>query len=134
MAQSKHATMIFDGDCGICTASADLVKNHNKRDLLTVEPYQLADLQALSPGLTPELTHQSVYVVYEDGSRVKESKAIAETLKRMSGLWPLAGWLLAFPPITLAAVPVYRWVARNRTQISLRLGLTECAVPSSQSS
>lgn len=123
-------TVIFDGDCGICTATARWIEAKDTRHSLTVIPYQLADLERLSPGLTPQMTAQSVYLVLSGGKRYKEARAVFEILKRLPGIWAGLGWLLANPLFGVLGAPFYRLVAINRTRLSVTFGMTACAVPS----
>jgi predicted DCC family thiol-disulfide oxidoreductase YuxK len=124
-------TMIFDGECGICTASAEWIKARDTADQLAVVPYQTANLETLSPGLTPAMARRSVYFVRSDGRRYKEARAVFETLKRLSGIWRVVGFLLANPICAVLCAPGYRLVARYRKRISIWLGMTACAVPGS---
>lgn len=123
-------TLVFDGDCGICTASADWVEAHDVHGNVETVPYQLADLEALSPGLTPDMTSRSVYFVEPDGTRYREGRAVFETLKHLSGIYRVLGLMLANPVVAALTWPGYRLVASNRAKISVALGMTACAVPS----
>lgn len=123
-------TVIFDGDCGICTASAEWIERHDTSYRMRVVPYQLADLDAISPGLTPDDCRRSAYFVEPDGRRHAEARAAFEILRRLSGVWGMIGWLCANPLCAWFGRPFYRLVADNRTWLSARLGLTHCAVPS----
>lgn len=89
--------------------------------------YQLADLPAL--GLTPEQCSDSLYLVAPDGQRWNRARGVFRLLTRLDFPLPLLGWIGLLPPLLWIATPLYRWVARHRTEISLRLGLTACAVP-----
>jgi predicted DCC family thiol-disulfide oxidoreductase YuxK len=120
--------VIFDGDCGICTWSAEWIEaRDSQQQALAVEPYQTTDLERYD--LTPEQTSRSVYLALPDGTTYKEARAVFETLKRLPGIYGVVGALLANPAAARLARPVYRWVARNRTTISQRLGMTACALP-----
>jgi acetyl esterase len=121
-------TVLFDGDCGICTASAEWIGRQDREGRLRVIPYQWADLDSLSPGLTPQMSARSVYFVLPDGRRFKEARAGFEILKRLPR-WKALGLLLANPFFAALGFPFYRLVADNRTQISIRLGMTACAIP-----
>jgi len=39
---------------------------------------------------------------------------VAALLRHAGGAWPVAGMLLATPPISWVAAVAYGWVARNR--------------------
>jgi predicted DCC family thiol-disulfide oxidoreductase YuxK len=128
MAQHTKPTVVFDGTCGICTAATAWVKQQDDDGKLNVIPYQHAAPGALSPGLTAEMCSKSVYLVLPDGRRFKEARASFETLKRLPGVYGVIGWLLANPVFAVLGAPFYRLVAHNRTQVSVWLGMTACAV------
>jgi len=126
----EKSVVLFDGDCGICTWSADWINARDReRNRLQVVPSQLADLQRVSPGLTPEMTSQSVYFISDTGKGYKEARAVFEILKCLPGIWHFIGVVLANPVCAVLAWPLYRLVADNRQRISIRLGMMACAVP-----
>jgi predicted DCC family thiol-disulfide oxidoreductase YuxK len=121
--------VLYDGDCGVCTA---LKKEAQRRDAaarLRFIAYQAADLEQISPGLTREMAGRVLYLVQPDGQRFAGARAVFETMRRLPGLWRLIGAIGAFPPLSLLAEPFYRLVARNRGRISRWLGLDRCALP-----
>lgn len=121
--------VIYDGNCGVCTATADWIEAHDSGDRMDCIPFQTADLQAISPGLTPEMTSRMAWIVKPDGMRYGGSRAVFEILKRLPGVWGVIGWVGANPIITLIVEPFYRLFAANRHWVSARLGLTVCKVP-----
>lgn len=121
--------VIFDGDCGICTATRDWVIARDTAGRLDSIPFQVANLGTLSPGLTSEMTSRMAFLVLPDGTRFGGARAIFEILKRLPGFWGIVGRLGANPVIAFLVEPFYRLVARNRHRVSAWLGLTACAVP-----
>ncbi|HMM27056.1 MAG TPA: DUF393 domain-containing protein [Aggregatilineaceae bacterium] len=124
-------TVIFDGDCGVCQRLAQFAADRDPARRLRFTAYQRADLAALSPGLTREMTARSVYVVEPDGTRWRGARAVFEIMRRMPGLWAWIGRAGALPPVSLLAEPFYRLAARHRTRISRWLGLTQCRLDTS---
>lgn len=124
----ERDVLVYDGACGFCTWSAEWVLAHDQHHRLRFTPYQAADLDTLSPGLTAEMAERSVYLVRRDGRRYHGARAVFETLRRLPGVWRVIGTIGAFPPFSLLAQPFYRLFAANRTLISTRLGMTACAV------
>jgi predicted DCC family thiol-disulfide oxidoreductase YuxK len=116
---------VFDGDCAFCTKCAEFIERRIPTRA-RVLPWQFADLDAL--GLTAAECADAVQWVGADGSRAAGPDAIARLLGDSGPLWRVAGAGLRFPPVRLAAWPVYRWVARNRHR--LPGGTAACAVPS----
>ena len=58
---SQRDTLIFDGACGVCTAAAEWVGQRGGDGRLRIVPYQTADLDRLSPGLTREMTEREPF-------------------------------------------------------------------------
>lgn len=128
MTQDK-SIVIYDGDCGICNATAEWIEAHDTGERLDCIPFQTAELQAISPGLTPEMASRMAWIVNSKGRRYGGSRAVFEILKRLPGVCGAMGWLGANPIICLLVEPFYRLFAANRHRVSAMLGLTVCKVP-----
>lgn len=129
MTASPHATVLFDGDCGVCQALKQFAESHDTTGHLTFTPFQTADLENLSPGLTREMAGQALYFIRADGQRFRGARAVFETMKHLSGLWGPVGAALSLPLLSWLAEPFYRLFARHRTRISQLLGLDRCQIP-----
>lgn len=107
--------LVFDGDCGFCTASARWLE-HRLRPGVDVTPGASADLDRL--GLTGADVASAAWWVQPDGTRHRGHRAIAEALAASSSwVWRLAGRLLRVPPLRWLGRPVYAVVARNRHRL-----------------
>ena len=121
------ATVLYDGDCGFCTWTAQ----RGQRMLsakVTVVPWQQADLAAL--GLDRDAVTAAVQWVPPGGPPRGGHRAIAAWLIASGLPWSVPGRLLLIPPVSWLAAGVYRVVARNRHRIPgpwRRAG--RCAVP-----
>jgi predicted DCC family thiol-disulfide oxidoreductase YuxK len=133
--------LLFDGECGICTWLAARARRVDRRGRYAVLPYQDVDENALRPyGVTREDCAQRLYVLEPWPLAAGEPGA---SRPRVRGgafgvnvfLWRCFPWsilvalLYLVPPLLLAEVLVYRWVARHRAAISRRLGLRGCRLP-----
>jgi predicted DCC family thiol-disulfide oxidoreductase YuxK len=116
-------TFVFDGDCAFCTMCARFVERWIPTPA-TVIPWQWADLPSL--GLTRAEGIEAVQWVGE-GRKLAGPAAIAALLKSSNVFWRPIGRLLGLRPVTAAAWPLYRWIARNRHR--LPGGTAACAVP-----
>lgn len=123
------ATVIYDGECGICSETRLWCEARDRADRMTFVPFQTADLAELSPGLTRAEAARRAILVRPDGVRYGGARAAFEVLKRLPGLWGVIGWLGANPVVSLIVEPFYRVIAANRHRLSARLGLTVCRVP-----
>ena len=106
--------LIYDGDCGFCTATARWAERRLSDDYQVVSSQQV-DLASL--GLSDEDVIRSAWWIGPDGTRWDEHRSIAGALGAMSGPWPAVGRLLTLGPINPLARGVYRLVANNRYRI-----------------
>ncbi len=107
-------TLIFDGDCGFCTATARWVERRLSDDYQVVASQQ-DDLAAL--GLTDDDVARSAWWIDPDGTRFDEHRCIAKCLRAMRAPWPALGRLLTLGPISPLAGWTYRLVAGNRYRL-----------------
>ena len=106
--------LVYDGDCGFCTATARWAERRLSDDYQVIASQQ-ADLDAL--GLTEEDVARSAWWVDVCGTCSDEHRSIAAALRAMSAPWPAVGRLLTLGPISPLARGVYRLVANNRRRI-----------------
>ena len=107
-------TLIFDGDCGFCTATARWAERRLSHDYQVI-PSQQADLEAL--GLTQEDVARSAWWIDSNGTRSDDHRSIAGALGAMNAPWPALGRMLTLGPISPLARWTYRLVANNRYRI-----------------
>lgn len=121
------SVIIFDGDCGICTASAQWLRGGFARAVRIVPSQDVSDLELAAMGLTRRKVQRSVAVC-------TPRFALTGALAVNAALW-YAGrlrWLAAaafvFPPLLLAEMLIYPIVAARRHRISSLLGLDACRI------
>jgi predicted DCC family thiol-disulfide oxidoreductase YuxK len=117
--------LVFDGDCGFCTVLVTWLFRDVRPVGVEAVRYQGFDLAG--HGLTERRARYEVLLVPADGEVVGGARAIAQLLRASErSYWRLAGKVLATPPVSTLAAPVYRLIARNRQRMP---GGTEaCAV------
>jgi predicted DCC family thiol-disulfide oxidoreductase YuxK len=113
MALISPDVLVFDGDCGFCTSSADRIRRWAGGGL-DVVPWQRADLDAL--GLTEDECSSAVQFVGTDG-RAAGGAAIARALLRCRQPWRSAGLLLSRPWLAPALERGYSLVAAHRHRL-----------------
>lgn len=103
--------LIFDGDCGFCTASARWIKERGA----PVAAWQALDLGEC-PVTAAEFDEAAWWI---DGSGVghRGHRAVGHALKAAGGVWRPIGAMLLNPPVSWLAGPVYALVARNRHRL-----------------
>lgn len=108
-----HYTMLYDGNCRICTGQARLVASYNDDGLIDIVDMNSPAARARFPQVTPAMARRELHLVGPDGSLHRGAEAVRETLLRLPALRGL-GELMGLPGAMTLARPVYAWVARNR--------------------
>jgi predicted DCC family thiol-disulfide oxidoreductase YuxK len=126
--RGRARTVFYDADCGICALVVRvLARMDTHRRLRWLSNRELT---ALPAGFEPARLDQTILVV--DPARDRRwtrADAFAEILGALPfGRW--WAWPLRLPLLRAAAGRAYDLVARNRTRISLWLGLAACGIRS----
>ena len=121
------ATVIYDGECGFCTACVDAASRRLHARVSTV-PWQRADLVAL--GVPESDARLALQWLGADGVRLQGHRAVAAWLREAGGLWRVCAALLTAPGLNAVAAAAYRLVAANRGRIPGRRK-AGCAAPPS---
>jgi predicted DCC family thiol-disulfide oxidoreductase YuxK len=125
--RKKLKYIIFDGDCGVCSASAEFIERNKKSDNLKTIPSFLFDfdkygIDSNTAGFT---------VIYLDSVNNKtyyKIRAIGEICKNLNGIYFVLGYLLSNPIASFIFNPVYNLIAKNRAYISRKLKLNACKI------
>ena len=118
---------LFDGDCAFCTTCSRFIDRRIPTSA-DVTPWQFADLDAL--GVARADAEEAVIWVAPDGTTAAGPDAIARLLVDAGSFWRPLGWVLGSRPVSWAAWPVYRWVARNRHRMPG--GTAACSLPQAE--
>ena len=114
MTKSETAVLIFDGDCGFCTTTANYIKAHSSVEI-DVQPWQwlaLADY-----GLTKENASAKVQMVV-NGKNFAGHKAFAKMLRIQKQWWfKVLGGLMVTPSFSWGARVGYYFVAKYRHKL-----------------
>lgn len=111
MPDQDAETILYDGDCAVCRTFGSLAARNLPADYKLL-PFQSADLEGLSPGLTPEMVDRAMVLVHPDRQRVGGARAVLTVMREMRGLWGLLGRLLL--PLSPLFEPFYQLFARYR--------------------
>lgn len=125
--------LVFDGDCGFCTASVRFAERWIG-SMPAVVSYQSldADGDLARLGLSAEACAVAVQYVARDRAVYAAHDAVAALLLGAGRGWWFLGALLRAPGVHALAGVVYRWVARNRHRLP---GATDrCSLSSTSSS
>jgi predicted DCC family thiol-disulfide oxidoreductase YuxK len=117
-------TLIFDGDCGFCTSTANRMVANSKVELNAI-PWQFANLGDF--GLTANAASRAVYL-WDDGQLFAGHLAFAHYWRRQpQRLKQLAAAAVVSPLLSPAFALGYRLVARYRHR--LPGGTPACQLP-----
>lgn len=105
--------LIYDGDCGFCTRSANFAKQR-VTNIDVVAWQSISDLGIY--GLRAEDVQQRVYFIEHD-TVYGGAAALAHCALYMGWQWKLFGRALLLPGVRFFAERVYAMVARNRHRL-----------------
>lgn len=114
MTKSETAVLIFDGDCGFCTTTANYIKANSSVEI-DVQPWQWLELADY--GLTKEQASAKVQMVV-NGKNFAGHKAFAKMLRIQKQWWfKVLGALIVIPPFSWGARVAYYFVAKYRHKL-----------------
>ena len=133
------AVLVFDGWCGFCTRSVDVIRRLDRHGRLEVLAHQRHGVYQRT-GLTRAECEAAAWVVHRDGTRTSGARAVADALAVATGRrWPVRSF--AVPGVAALADRAYAWVAANRRRLpgaepwcqahpgSCEAGVASCAAP-----
>jgi predicted DCC family thiol-disulfide oxidoreductase YuxK len=106
--------LVFDGDCGFCTAATEWLAPRLERRTRFL-PWQQAELERL--GLSAEAAKARVWWVESSGERYGGHEAIAQALRACGGGWRGVGRLLTAPGLSWLAARGYEGVSALRRHL-----------------
>jgi predicted DCC family thiol-disulfide oxidoreductase YuxK len=116
------ATLIYDGECAMCRASALwIMRRAMDGGALEILPCRSAPRRQRFPQITDEQCMTAMQLVLPDGRVLAGADAMPELLRRMPR-WRHLAALFALPGMRPIARRVYAWIARNRMRVSCGIG------------
>jgi predicted DCC family thiol-disulfide oxidoreductase YuxK len=118
-------TVLYDGDCGVCTHTARALVRLDSQHRLRLVALQRADV----PGMPPrDQLLDSLHVIDASGRWSVGAAAWVELASRIPVLWPSSVAARRLPLAMPILDVIFRLVAENRHHISRLLGLRACQV------
>ena len=112
------ATLIYDGECAMCRASALwIMRRALDAGTLEILPCRSAPRRQRFPQVTDEQCMTAMQLVLPDGRVLAGADAMPELLRRIPR-WRWIAALFALPGLRPLARVVYAWIARNRMRVS----------------
>jgi predicted DCC family thiol-disulfide oxidoreductase YuxK len=113
-AERHLPVLIFDGECGFCTACTEWLAPRLERRTRFL-PWQEVDLAAF--GLTEADARRTVWWIEPSGERYPSARAVAHALIACRSFWRRIGLLLLAPGVRTLAAIGYRLVSRIRRRL-----------------
>lgn len=111
-ARAESATLIYDGECGICRRAMELVTRWDREHRIARVPFQDGAAVAQFGVPLPALA-AAMHLVLADGRVFAGADALPEILRRLPG----KAWMAApfgLPGVRPLARRIYRWIAERR--------------------
>ncbi len=115
--QHEKATVIYDGECGLCSTAARWINRFARRGRIETLPCQSAERRRRFPNMDEERCLEAIQLVMPDGTVYAGEEALPHVMKRLHG-WRWIADVLRLPGVSHAAPSVYRRIARNRQALS----------------
>ena len=106
-------TVVYDGQCRVCTRLSKLLTKWDRHHLLEVVPSQSPGVMARYPWIPPRAFAEALQMVARDGETWSGAAAIEQILNVLPK-GKLISWLFKVPYVRVLADKFYRWFARNR--------------------
>jgi predicted DCC family thiol-disulfide oxidoreductase YuxK len=117
VAVQGQGLLIFDGDCGFCTSSAEWVSHGWPPGPTAVAWQHLTPEQLRQLKLSLGDVQDAAWWVDEHGRRFRGDRAIAKSLLACTGGRRIVGSLMSAPPLSWASAAVYPLVVRYRHRL-----------------
>ncbi len=109
-------TVVFDGDCKVCTRLANVVRQWDSRRQLEVVSSQQPGVMARFPWIPAHAYADALQLIAADGSTWQGAAAV-EQLLNVLPRGALLSWIFKIPFVRGFADRFYRWFARNRYRL-----------------
>ena len=106
--------LIFDGDCGFCTKSAQWIGARLPCDI-DITPWQALNLDEF--GLSERQVMAAAWWIDDAGNAHRGHKAVGRSLIAAGGAWALLGRSFLIAPGSWLARPGYALIARFRYKL-----------------
>jgi predicted DCC family thiol-disulfide oxidoreductase YuxK len=109
-------TVIYDGNCKVCTRLAKVLRRWDRQHLLEIVPSQTPGVMARFPWIPTHAYAEALQMVRFDG----ETWSGAAAIERLLDVLPrgrIVSWVFTIPFVRALADRFYRWFARNRYRL-----------------
>ncbi len=113
-ADRTRPTLVYDGDCGLCRRSVDLLRRWDREHRIALVPFQdQASVAAFGIPLPALAAAMHLVLPPPDGRVLAGADAVPELLRLVPAKRWLA-WGFRIPGVMPLARRLYAWIARRR--------------------
>jgi predicted DCC family thiol-disulfide oxidoreductase YuxK len=116
-ATARHShTVVFDGDCRVCTKIAHRLRHWDRAHVLEIVTSQQPGVTARFPWIRPSDYADALQLIAADGTTWQGAAAVEELLNVLPrGRW--IAWAFHVPFVRPIGDRFYKWFARNRYRL-----------------
>jgi predicted DCC family thiol-disulfide oxidoreductase YuxK len=115
-ALGRDFTVVFDGDCRVCTRLASMLRKWDREERLEVVTSQQPGVMARFPWIPARAYADALQLVAADGTTWQGAAAV-EKLLEVLPKGRFISWVFKIPFVRPLADRFYRWFARNRYRL-----------------
>jgi predicted DCC family thiol-disulfide oxidoreductase YuxK len=112
----RSYTVVFDGDCRVCTRLVNGLRRWDQNRQLEVVSSQQSGVTARFPWIPARAYVEALQLIAADGTTWQGAAAI-EQLLTVLPRGRLISWVFRIPLVRTLADRFYRWFARNRYRL-----------------
>lgn len=125
---SEPIALVYDGQCGFCKRSLDLLRRLDRAHVMRVHDAHAPGIRDTFPMLATADFENAMFAVTPSGEVYRGYFAFKYLLHSLSLAWPVLPLFYA-PGSSLIGPRLYAWVARNRKRFGCETEV--CDVPPS---
>jgi predicted DCC family thiol-disulfide oxidoreductase YuxK len=110
---TPRLTVLYDGSCSICRASAERVRRFNSRGRIELLDLHHPSAPQRFPQIDREEAMKWMQAVDANGRIYSGADAWARIGLLLPG-WKFVAWILLVPGVHFLSAKIYAWIARNR--------------------
>src|SRR5919204_6917613 len=109
-------TLVYDGDCRVCTRSVGLIRKWDRRDEIEIVPFQSPGVLPRFPWIPMQAFNDAMQLIGPGNQTWAGAAAIEQLLRILPrGRW--IAWIFRIPFVRVIADRLYRSFARNRYRL-----------------
>ncbi len=115
--KNTTATLIYDGECGLCQKAARWVNFQARPGEIETLPCQSEERKQRFPNMDEAKCLEAMQLVLSNGDVYSGEQALPPLFKRMRG-WRWMAGVFSLPLVNRVSPPLYRAIANHRHNLS----------------